>query len=80
MILKQRLQKQIFCLFHSTALGMRMIRRLHQANQDLSVSRAQLVAERTERDASVSALEAALKKLKEEHMLAKVHLVYGNEY
>ena len=57
-----------------------MIRRLHQANQDLSVSRAQLVAERTERDASVSALEAALKKLKEEHMLAKVHLVYGNEY
>ena len=56
------------------ALGMGMVRRLQRAGEDLSLAQSRLASERREREASVSALEATLKKLRDEHMVATVSI------
>ena len=51
---------------------MGMVRRLQRAGEDLSLAESRLASERRERAASVSSLEATLKKLRDEHMVARV--------
>ena len=53
-------------------LGMKVLRKLQRADSELQAAGSRLERERAERAAAVTSLEAALRKLKEEHASAKV--------